>query len=375
MQLVAKRVKDRKLLNLIQKFLRAGIMEGKLFRDTKKGTPQGGIISPLLANVYLHELDRYMQPKTVLPARERIGRRRHGQGNYVYIRYADDFVVLCNGTKAEAEGLREELSIFLKEQLKLKLSMEKTKITHINDGFNFLGFKVKRSMGQQGMGTKVLIPGEAVEKVLMKIAHATDKSTHQDSINTKIMALNRIISGWCRYYQYTSRASSTFHRIEYKAFWSMTHWLGRKFKVDMPEVMRRYVKGTVIGTNEQQLILAHREFPALRYTERYLKPNPYVMQERILREDLPEETPYWTGYEPRPGMADLKLTALTRDSYRGQGCKTQVNMDTSHLDHIRPVRRFRRPVDANRLENLQTLCIPCHRVKTKVDQQRESRVL
>jgi group II intron reverse transcriptase/maturase len=374
MHLIAKRVRDRKLLNLIQKFLQAGVMEGKLFRDTQSGTPQGGILSPLLANIYLHELDKYRQPQTDRSAWERIKRRRYGQGNSVYIRYADDFVVLWNGPKAEAEQRRAELAVFLKEHLQLKLALDKTKITHLNEGVVFLGFKVQRSRGQQGRGTKVLIPEAAVEKVLHKIAAATNKSTSPDSVTTKIIALNRIISGWCRYYQYTSKASSVFHQIEYKAFWLMAHWLGRKCKVAMPEVMRRYVKGTVIGTPTCQLVRAHQDFPTLRYTERYLKPNPYTMQERIQREELPEATPAWTGYEPRPGRADLKPTILTCDSYRCQNCQGQVTLGTSHLDHIRPVRRFRRPVDANRLDNLQTLCIPCHRVKTEADQPRESRV-
>ena len=147
--------------------------------------------------------------------------------------------MLCNGPKTEAEQLRAELAVFLKEHLKLKLAMDKTKITHLNEGVVFLGFKVQRSMGQRGMGTKVLIPEAAVTRVLHKIAAATNKSTSQDSVTTKILALNRIISGWCRYYQYTSKASSIFHQIEYQAFWLMAHWLGRKFKVAMPEVMRR----------------------------------------------------------------------------------------------------------------------------------------
>ena len=264
--------------------------------------------------------------------------------------------------------------MFLKEHLQLKLAMDKTKITHLNEGFVFLGFKVQRSMGQHGRGIKVLIPEAAVEKVLHKIAKATNKSTSQDSVTTKIIALNRSISGWCRYYPYPSTASSVFHQIEYKAFWLMAPWLGRKCKVTMPEVRRRYVKGTVIGTTTCQLVRAHRDFPTLHYTERYLKPNPYTTQEKIQREELPEATPAWTGYEPRPGIADLKPTILTRDSYSCQNCQGHVNLGTSHLDHIRPVRRFSRPVDANRLENLQTLCIPCHRIKTEADQQRESRV-
>src|SRR5262249_25685846 len=102
MKLIARRVKDRSLLRLIWKFLRAGVMENKLFKDTKSGTPQGGIISPLLANIYLSELDRYVNRNTGLSQGQREYRRRKGVGNFIYARYADDFVVLCNGTKRQA---------------------------------------------------------------------------------------------------------------------------------------------------------------------------------------------------------------------------------------------------------------------------------
>jgi len=189
LRLLGRRVKDRRLLKLTWKFLRAGVMEGKLFRDTKLGTPQGGIISPLLANVYLSELDRHMKRYTDLSSTDKTYRRRHGQANYVYIRYADDFVALSNGTKGEAEGLKEELYTFLQQDLKLTLSKEKTKVTNLNDGFKFLGFWVQRRPGSEKMGTKILIPSEAVDKVINKIAETTDKTSFSDSANAKILAL------------------------------------------------------------------------------------------------------------------------------------------------------------------------------------------
>jgi len=138
MRLLRKRVSDERLLNLIWKFLRAGVMERKLFKDTTLGTPQGGIISPLLANVYLHELDKYMERYTALSHKEKTERRKNGRANSVYVRYADDFVILCNGTKEEAKAMRHEVKNFLGSTLHLSLSMEKTKITHLNDGFDFL---------------------------------------------------------------------------------------------------------------------------------------------------------------------------------------------------------------------------------------------
>jgi hypothetical protein len=347
-------------------------MEGKLFRDTKLGTPQGGIISPLLANIYLNELDRYMGKYTGLSSKEKTRRRKQGQANFAYVRYADDFVVLCNGTKKQAEELKEELYTFLKENLRLNLSKEKTKITHLNDGFKFLGFRIQRSQGHDGVKTKVLIPNEAVGKLRSKIKAATAPTTHQDSANSKILALNRITGGWCRYYQYTSRANAIFAKMEYKTFWEMSHWLGRKFRLSMPQVMRRYRQGNTLATPQYRLKPA-TEFSTLAYRKRFLKPNPYTMQDKVLREELPQDT-YWTGHEPRPGMSDLRPIILERDGFTCQMCDKPVTAATAQIDHLKPVRRFKRPIDANRPENLWTLCGECHYGKTKSDRQAESRM-
>jgi RNA-directed DNA polymerase len=373
LKLLKGRVKDKKLLRLIRKFLRAGVMEKKLFRDTKLGTPQGGIISPLLANIYLHELDRYMKRHTEIPQKGKTERRGRGQANYVYIRYADDFVVLANGRREEAEGLKEELCTFLKESLSLTLSKEKTKITHLNDGFHFLGFEIIRKPGHDGMKTKVLIPVKAVERITEKVSRTTDKTSHQASIDTKIQALNRIIGGWCRYYQYTSEASSTFYKIDSLTFWSLAHWIGRKGQLDMPAVMRRYGDRGTLGSPKYQLIRAGQEIPTRHYKKRFLKPNPFTTQEKILREELPTEAP-WTGWETRLGMADLRPAVLARDNFLCQRCEDPVSPYEAQVDHKRPVWRFKRPVEANSLNNLHTLCTPCHKIKTEEDRQRESRV-
>lgn len=373
LQLLERRIADRKLLTLILNFLRSGVMEKKLFKDTKLGTPQGGIISPLLANVYLHELDKYMEQWIALPKKEKATRRKHDTSNFVYIRYADDFVVMCNGHKEQAEEMKYNLRQFLKEKLYLELSEEKTKITHLNDGFKFLGFQIHRDIGAKGMTTKVLIPNESVHKLMDKIKIATEPNQHQDSVNSKIPALNRIINGWCAYYQYTSKASTIFHHVDRGVYWNMAHWLGRKFQLTMPQVLKRFGRPR-LGTKEYRLVRAYEKWPTKQYKVRFLKPNPYTNQEVITREELPGET-FWSGYEPRPGMADLRPLILERDAYLCQMCGDQVTPETAHVDHIRPVRRFKRPIDANVFENLQTLCTKkCHRKKTEADRRMESPV-
>jgi len=372
MRLLRRRVKDKVVLDLIWKFLRAGVMERKLFKDTRLGTPQGGIVSPLLANVYLHELDKHMERYLGLSTKEKTQRRGAGLANYAYARYADDFVILCNGTRAEAERMREEVRNFLASELRLSLSLEKTRITHLNDGFDFLGFTVKRGMGHDGMKTKVLISEKGKERHLEALRVATSPDTHEDSTTLKIKALNRIIAGWCRYYQYTSKACTQFSELEHKTFWLVAHWLGRKYQRTIPRVMTQFRKANSLGDGETTLV-RHSDFPTLQYRKRFLKPNPYTTQERIEREELPEENP-WLGFEDRPGWADTKRKAQERDNWTCRLCKRAVTPETCEVDHIIPYSRYKLPVDANRLENLWTLCIDCHRARTESQRRMESPV-
>src|SRR5712664_4677593 len=125
----------------------------------------GGVVSPLLANIYLHALDTYMESNYLnLGDYARARRRKQGKSNYLYVRYADDFVVFCNGSKAEALAMKEELRGFLSTK-GLTLSEEKTKVTHITEGLQFLGYRIIREIGSNGkMVAKVEIPERAMQR-------------------------------------------------------------------------------------------------------------------------------------------------------------------------------------------------------------------
>src|SRR4029450_8941092 len=256
MKAVKRRVADRELCNLLWKFLRAGsLKEGKI-QETLNGTPQGGIISPLLANIYVHELDKYMEPNALhLSAYERRCRRLQGKGNYLYARYADDFVVICNGTKADAVAMKEELRMFL-DQLGLKLSEEKTKVTHIKEGFTFLGFEIIRRIGGRGkMVPMVHIPESAIQIFRHKVREIIAPTTTTESMNAKITALNRLTRGWCQYYCTTSNPSIVFGKLRPELYQGMAHWLGRKYKLSMPAVHKRFYQGSTLGTAKVKLIM------------------------------------------------------------------------------------------------------------------------
>jgi len=374
MQLLLGRLKDKKILDLLWKFLRAGVMEGALFQRTEQGVPQGGIASPLLANIYLHELDKYLERFAGLPPHQRNKRRARGESNFTYARYADDFLVLCNGTRREAETFKEELAKFLSEELYLTLSPEKTKITHINDGVRFLGYELKRCRVSKRMVTKWIIPGDAIRRLREKILQATDHNSHRDSFESKILGLNQIVGGWCQYYQYAAGTSRPFSRIGNLLYWRMVHWLARKYQITVPQALQHYGQNNTFRSKRNRLLMPQTDFPTKRYYQAIFKPNPYTTQEvKLEREELPGGC-CWNGYEMRPGMADLRLLVIERDGAQCQMCDTEVDVTTARVDHLKPVRRFKRPIDANTLDNLWTLCVRCHAEKTQSDRQMESRM-
>ena len=112
--------------------------------------------------------------------------------------------------------------------------MEKTKITHVGEGFRFLGFWIERNIGMSGkLAPRIRIPEEAVTKFRAKMQMALSKSTYGDSLNTKILALNRITRGWCQYYQTTSSPHFYFGKLSNEMYRLMAHWLGRKYKLSI----------------------------------------------------------------------------------------------------------------------------------------------
>ena len=348
-------------------------MYRKEFKETLTGTPQGGIVSPLLANIYLHQLDEYMESNYLHFSREqRSSRRRKGKGNALYVRYADDFVVLHNGTKAEAQSIKEEIGGFL-NNIGLTLSEDKTKITHITEGFQFLGCWIERSIGTRGvMVPKVLIPKSAIKRYLFKVREITAPNTHRESVAAKISALNRLTRGWCQYYSITSSTSQVFNKLNHELFWEMAHWLGRKYVLEMPAVMRKFRRQNTLGTKATTLFMPDKIKTRKRLVRAWH--NPYTEQEkvkeekeRIKRESLFAYDQIWNGKEDRQGAMDLREETLLRDGPICAKCGRTFHFSEMQVDHIKARNRFKNPTDADHLDNMQVLCTKCHRAKTKVD--------
>jgi group II intron reverse transcriptase/maturase len=165
-------VADGNILRLVEKFLRAGVMEGGKMLPTTVGTPQGGVASPLLANIALNVLDWHL----------------HDHG-FRFVRYADDFVVLCRSESdaKEALALVEHL---LADRLGLSLSPQKTKVTRFHGGFSFLGFDIKSRF--------VRMRAKSMENFKTKVRRITRRSHNLDA--EMIVQLNRVIRGTANYF-------------------------------------------------------------------------------------------------------------------------------------------------------------------------------
>ncbi|WP_373278607.1 reverse transcriptase/maturase family protein, partial [Alicyclobacillus shizuokensis] len=160
LSILRRTIRDRALLTVVRLMLKAGALEDLRFYETESGTPQGGIVSPLLANIYMHELDQFIsgQYEAVAsrPQRARLARR----GVLIpcsIVRYADDFVVLVRGTEQQAQTLKQAIATFLREALHMDLSVEKTLVTHITSGFDFLGYTIRAIRGKRDGRAKVIM--------------------------------------------------------------------------------------------------------------------------------------------------------------------------------------------------------------------------
>ncbi len=129
---------------------------------------------------------------------------------------------------------------------------------------------------------KVLIPEKAVKRLIGEVRRRLAPSSTGESTSTTIMGLNRLTRGWCEYYRCTNDPAKVFSKIEYELFWDMAHWLGRKYDMDMPAVMRRFRKGNTFGTSMTTLVMPP-EHKAKRFVAKTWH-NPYTEPEKVKSE-------------------------------------------------------------------------------------------
>ncbi len=241
---VRARVGDKRVLALVKAFLKAGILgEDRQLRETGAGTPQGSILSPLLSNVALSVLDEYIARAPGGPGasrNDRLTRRRHGLPNYRLSRYADDWCLVVSGTRADAEALREEIAGVL-STMGLRLSQEKTLITHIDEGLDFLGWHIqrRRKRGTSRSYVYTYPSRKAVKAVTGKVKTRCRQNTNLP-LAALLRQLNPVLRGWTAHFR-SGVSSIAFGYLRAFTWRQVVRWLRRKHRgITWRELRRRF---------------------------------------------------------------------------------------------------------------------------------------
>lgn len=228
---VRNRIADKRVLDLVKSFLKAGVLtELGEERDTPTGTPQGGILSPLLANIALSVLDEYLHRDWkpggwMSTENRRHSHRKLGLPTWRLVRYADDFVVMVFGTEDHVVALREKVAHVL-GPMGLRLSPTKTRIVHMRNGFDFLGFRIqwKRKKGTRDKWHLYTFIGDRPCRSLKDRIRALTHRTSQQDLRATLIKINQITRGWAEYFRHAV-AKHTFTRLAYFIWWRIVRWV------------------------------------------------------------------------------------------------------------------------------------------------------
>ena len=243
---VRRRVEDKRVLALVKAFLKAGIMstDGAI-RDTNTGTPQGGIASPLLANIALSALDEHFCAKWDAhgSSGRRTAHRKRGGATYRIVRYADDFLIMVSGSRMHADALWEEVEAVL-APLGLRLSAAKSRVCHLDEGLDFLGFHIqrRRKRGTSEYYVYTYPSKKALASITGRVRAVTNKRGHR-TLADLLRQLNSVMRGWCNYFRFGS-STATFHYLDTFAWRRVTLWLRKQHPgIDWRTLRRRYLTG------------------------------------------------------------------------------------------------------------------------------------
>ena len=233
---------------LLKQWLKSGfIKDDKLF-PTNSGTPQGGIISPILANMVLDGIEAIVKNNNKVHTKTINGYTKYTYSRLNFIRYADDFVVIGNNPK-HLRDTQKKIEIFL-SQRGLELAKEKTHITHIRDGFDFLGFNFRKYSND-----KVIVKPtkDGIKSFKSKIKEIFNKY-RSSSLELLIDKLNPVIRGWGYYYRF-SNSKETYDKLDYYIWYKSVNWMKR----------------------------LHQRRQTMKYYKKYFKPHPGYKSEVLTR--------------------------------------------------------------------------------------------
>jgi RNA-directed DNA polymerase len=223
LQLVQRRVGDVQVLRLIRAWLKAGVMEEGKVTHPDRGSPQGGVISPTLSNIFLHEVDRQWCRSDGVAL-----------GNVRRVRYADDMVLLAQ-TEQQAREAWEQLQAQF-AALQLVVNQEKSRLTTVAEGFAFLGFEFRKAPGRM----LLMWPREkACRNIRQRVREAVRSIPSNGQVGVVIQKLNPVLNGWCTYFR-VGNSNRTFHKVDWAVRSELQLWLRRKHQCPWRTAQKRW---------------------------------------------------------------------------------------------------------------------------------------
>lgn len=266
----------------IRRWLKAGVMDGGRFAPTDEGAPQGGVISPLLLNIVLHGMG------TAAGDREDgTVRQRWLQCAPAFVRYADDFVVLCT-TKEQAQQVKQRLAEWLAPR-GLAFNEDKTKIVHLDEGFDFLGFNVRR------YDDKLLIrpSAAAVAQVKGKVRDVVTAMRTAPTENV-IRRLNPLIKGWSTYYRGVV-STETFTSLDHYVHYRMYRWAKRRHNKKSVAWIRGQYFGRYNPERQDNWVFADRDTGRYLYRFAWTHIRRHALVAGRASKDDPQLKDYWAA--------------------------------------------------------------------------------
>jgi RNA-directed DNA polymerase len=359
---------------IIKQWLKAGYVEAEMFHKTESGTPQGGIISPLLANIALNGIEALLSQfykvntYTLKSGKQAGNKKKKKDATYGFIRYADDFIITAK-SREDIEAIIPTLQEWLKER-GLELNQEKTNISHVEEGFNFLGFNIRQFKG------KCLIkPQKEKVKIFLKNIRKWLKEHKQASPEAVIEYLNPVLRGWGNYYRH-GVSKQVFSYVDHQIWkllwkWSLRQhpnkgkkWVARKYFKTLQG--RKWVFSATVNDKR-----GNKEIALFRLSN--IPIERHVKVKGTASPDDPELTKYWQERMTRYGKTywekGTKLYKVaTNQNWSCPICGDHLlNGEKLHTHHI--IQRKNGGTDNE--ENLIHLHQACHRhVHSKGDTER-----
>ena len=357
---------------LIKQWLKSGVFDNKQLSNTVEGTPQGGVISPLLANIALHGMEkRLIEFAKTIDLKDKKGNQKSWQNKIKslnLIRYADDFVILHEDIKVVLQAkvvIQEWLN-----QVGLELKPEKTKIAHTLEeykgnkpGFDFLGFTIRQwkvKSTKQGFKTLIKPSSKSIKTHYRKLADICD--SHKTApVKALIAKLNPVIRGWANYYS-TVVSKEVFNKVDSLLWKRIWRWASRRHPNKSAKWVKKKYFPTVSKTrnwllNDGEYILnQHSDVPITRHIKVKGNKSPYD-----------NDWTYWSSRIGKyPGIRKEVTTLLKRQKNKCASCGlTFRSTDLMEIDHIKP----RSKGGDNTYKNKQLLHRHCHDSKTALDKK------